>query len=120
MHAGVVKDQLNEALKPLSFFFAPDLSTSGRATVCGMISSDASGQGFLVYVKTNDHTLALTSVIADGTILITSPMGLDEAKTLNQKHTPLAKMTKQLLDTCLDKRQQIKPNFLVLTGFNWF
>ena len=44
VQAGVVKDQLNDALKPLGFFFAPDLSTSSRATIGGMISADASGQ----------------------------------------------------------------------------
>ncbi|MDP1007242.1 FAD-binding oxidoreductase, partial [Klebsiella pneumoniae] len=45
VQAGVVKDQLNAALKPHGLFFAPDLSTSNRATIGGMISTDASGQG---------------------------------------------------------------------------
>src|SRR5690625_2720299 len=43
VQAGVVKDQLNAALKPHGLFFAPDLSTSNRATIGGMISTDASG-----------------------------------------------------------------------------
>ena len=117
VQAGVVKDQLNEALKPLGYFFAPDLSTSSRATIGGMISTDASGQGSLVYGKTSDHILALTSVMADGTILNTAPMGIDEAKTLSQKYTPLGKITKQLLDTCLGKRQQILAKFPRLNRF---
>jgi FAD/FMN-containing dehydrogenase/Fe-S oxidoreductase len=117
VQAGVVKDQLNDALKPFGFFFAPDLSTSSRATIGGMISTDASGQGSLVYGKTSDHILGLTSVMADGTILDTTPMTLDDAKTLSQEHTPLAKITQQLLDTCLGKRQQILDKFPRLNRF---
>jgi FAD/FMN-containing dehydrogenase len=35
VQAGVVKDQLNAALKPFNLFFAPELSTSNRATIGG-------------------------------------------------------------------------------------
>ena len=117
VQAGVVKDQLNDVLKPLGFFFAPDLSTSNRATIGGMISTDASGQGSLVYGKTSDHILGLTSVMADGTILNTAPMAIDDAKVLSQKYTPIAKVTQQLLDTCLGKRQQILDKFPRLNRF---
>ena len=44
VEAGVVKDQLNAALAPHGLFFAPELSTSNRATVGGMISTDACGR----------------------------------------------------------------------------
>ena len=39
VEAGVVKDQLNAALKPHGLFFAPELSTSNRATIGGMIAT---------------------------------------------------------------------------------
>ena len=39
VQAGVVKDQLNAALKPHGLFFAPELSTSNRATLGGMINT---------------------------------------------------------------------------------
>ncbi|MFB2602200.1 FAD-binding oxidoreductase, partial [Rhizobium phaseoli] len=35
VQAGVVKDELNRALKPYGLFFAPELSTSNRATIGG-------------------------------------------------------------------------------------
>lgn len=44
VEAGVIKDQLNQYLKPFGYFFAPELSTSNRATLGGMINTDASGQ----------------------------------------------------------------------------
>lgn len=67
VEAGVVKDQLNSALRPHGLFFAPELSTSNRATIGGMISTDASGQGSCLYGKTSNHVLGLRLVLADGT-----------------------------------------------------
>jgi FAD/FMN-containing dehydrogenase/Fe-S oxidoreductase len=83
VQAGVVKDQLNHALKPLGMFFAPELSTSNRATIGGMINTDASGQGSCLYGKTRDHVLELTSVLSDGTLWSSAPLAdlpLAEAK----------------------------------------
>lgn len=66
VQAGVVKDQLNAALKPYGLFFAPELSTSNRATIGGMVSTDASGQGSCTYGKTRDHVVALDFVYWGG------------------------------------------------------
>ncbi len=51
VQTGVVKDQLNDAVCPYGYFFSPDLSTSNRATIGGMVNTDASGQGSLKYGK---------------------------------------------------------------------
>ena len=69
VQAGVVKDQLNRALKPHGLFFAPELSTSNRATIGGMVNTDASGQGSCTYGKTRDHVLALKTVLWGGEVL---------------------------------------------------
>ncbi|MFL0804801.1 MAG: FAD-binding oxidoreductase [Agarilytica sp.] len=69
VQAGVVKDQLNAALKPHGLFFAPELSTSNRATIGGMINTDASGQGSCLYGKTRDHVLELKTVLLDGSVI---------------------------------------------------
>jgi FAD/FMN-containing dehydrogenase/Fe-S oxidoreductase len=74
VQAGVVKDQLNAALKPHGLFFAPELSTSNRATVGGMINTDASGQGSCTYGKTRDHVLELHSVLLGGERLHSQPL----------------------------------------------
>ena len=71
---GVVKDQLNAALAIHGLFFPPELSTSNRATIGGMISTDASGQGSCLYGKTRDHVLELTTVLLDGTLWRSSPL----------------------------------------------
>lgn len=117
VQAGVVKDQLNDALRPYGFFFAPDLSTSNRATIGGMINTDASGQGSLVYGKTSDHVLGLTSVLADGSLLKTSPQKKSLAVETAAFNSTEGKITKQILDTCLGKRQQILDKFPRLNRF---
>jgi FAD/FMN-containing dehydrogenase/Fe-S oxidoreductase len=74
VEAGVVKDQLNKALEPHGLFFAPELSTSNRATIGGMVNTDASGQGSCIYGKTRDHVLSLTTVLLDGTVWTSRPL----------------------------------------------
>ncbi|MCQ9327944.1 FAD-binding and (Fe-S)-binding domain-containing protein [Pelistega suis] len=71
VQAGVVKDQLNAALKEHGLFFAPELSTSNRATIGGMINTDASGQGSCRYGKTRHHVLGLKTVLLGGDVLET-------------------------------------------------
>lgn len=66
VEAGVIKDQLNQFLKPYGYFFSPELSTSNRATLGGMINTDASGQGSLVYGKTSDHVLGVKAMVLGG------------------------------------------------------
>ncbi|WP_457790709.1 D-2-hydroxyglutarate dehydrogenase YdiJ [Pseudomonas sp. PL-6] len=75
VQAGVVKDQLNSALKAHGLFFAPELSTSNRATIGGMINTDASGQGSCTYGKTRDHVLALETILLGGERLRSRPLG---------------------------------------------
>lgn len=74
VQSGVVKDQLNAALKPHGLFFAPELSTSNRATIGGMINTDASGQGSCTYGKTRDHVLELDSILLGGERLRSGPI----------------------------------------------
>lgn len=74
VQAGVVKDQLNAALKPHGLFFAPELSTSNRATIGGMINTDASGQGSCEYGKTRDHVLELSTVFLGGELWHSAPI----------------------------------------------
>lgn len=93
---GVVKDQLNAALKPLGLFFSPELSTSNRATIGGMINTDASGQGSVVYGKTRDHVIELDTVFMGGERHRSGPV---TANTLDQQgdHQGVVRGAYQLL-----------------------
>lgn len=80
VEAGVVKDQLNAALLPHGLFFAPELSTSNRATIGGMISTDASGQGSCTYGKTRDHVVSLEVVLLGGERFRSEAIDQDEVQ----------------------------------------
>jgi FAD/FMN-containing dehydrogenase/Fe-S oxidoreductase len=68
---GVVLDQLNTYLEPYGFYFAPQVSTSSRATLGGMINTDACGNGSRLLGRTSDHIVELTCVLHDGSTLLT-------------------------------------------------
>ncbi|MDF7760787.1 FAD-binding and (Fe-S)-binding domain-containing protein [Kosakonia cowanii] len=117
VEAGVIKDQLNQFLKPYGFFFAPELSTSNRATLGGMINTDASGQGSLVYGKTSDHVLGVRAVLLGGDILDTQAMPVALAETLGKASTAIGRIYKTVLERCRDNRQLIIDNFPKLNRF---
>ena len=85
VQAGVVKDQLNKALEPHGLFFAPELSTSNRATIGGMINTDACGQGSCIYGKTSHHVLSLTTVLLDGTVWTSRPLDEEELEAVEAR-----------------------------------
>src|SRR6266699_6753048 len=68
VEAGVVLDQLNDFLRPHGFCFGPDVATSSRATLGGMIANNSSGARCPIYGTTADHVLSLDIVMADGRI----------------------------------------------------
>jgi len=61
--AGVVLDQLNAFLNPHGFCFGPDVATSSRATIGGMIANNSSGAHVPVYGTTADHVLSTEIVL---------------------------------------------------------
>ncbi|MDD2050729.1 D-2-hydroxyglutarate dehydrogenase YdiJ [Pseudomonas putida] len=122
VQAGVVKDQLNAALKPHGLFFAPELSTSNRATVGGMINTDASGQGSCTYGKTRDHVLELHSVLLGGQRLHTRPLSdaeLEEACAEPGRAGEVYRTARQIQETQAELIEQIFPKLnRCLTGYD--
>ncbi|WP_301099818.1 FAD-binding oxidoreductase, partial [Otariodibacter sp.] len=111
VQAGVVKDQLNQYLKPHGLFFSPELSTSNRATLGGMINTDASGQGSLQYGKTSDHVLALKSVLINGEILKTEAVRSNNFSA-NLDSLNLSNNGKHLHRKVFERCQQLRPTVL--------
>ncbi|ELY4033254.1 FAD-binding and (Fe-S)-binding domain-containing protein [Cronobacter sakazakii] len=117
VEAGVIKDQLNEYLKPFGYFFSPELSTSNRATLGGMINTDASGQGSLVYGKTSDHVLGVRAVLLGGDILDTQAMPTALAEELGRAQTTLGRVYHTVLERCREQRALILEKFPKLNRF---
>ena len=71
---GVVLDELNHVLKPHGLQFAPDVATSSRANIGGMIGNNSCGAHSILYGKTIDHVIDLEVVLADGTPVHFGPL----------------------------------------------
>ncbi|MBP8131458.1 MAG: FAD-binding protein [Candidatus Hydrogenedentes bacterium] len=67
--AGVVLDQLNAYLQPHGLCFGPDVATSSRATIGGMIANNSSGARAPIYGVTIDHVRSLEVALADGRVV---------------------------------------------------
>jgi FAD/FMN-containing dehydrogenase/Fe-S oxidoreductase len=63
---GVVQDDLNRAAARYGLFFAPDTSTSNRATLGGMVGNNSCGARSARYGMTIDHVESLEVVLSDG------------------------------------------------------
>lgn len=63
---GVVRDELNIALKPYGLFFSPETSTSNRCCIGGMFGNNSCGTHSLVYGSTRHHVLGAVGILADG------------------------------------------------------
>ena len=68
---GIVRDELNIALKPYGFFFSPETSTSNRCCIGGMFGNNSCGTHSLVYGSTRHHVISCKGVLSDGSLFDT-------------------------------------------------
>ncbi|MBR4133229.1 MAG: FAD-binding oxidoreductase, partial [Bacteroidales bacterium] len=72
---GVVRDELNIALKPYGLFFSPETSTSNRCCIGGMVGNNSCGTHSLIYGSTRHHVLQIKGLLADGSFFDTAVRG---------------------------------------------
>ena len=94
---GVVTAALNAELAGHGFFWAPHTSTLNRATVGGMISTDAAGKGSLVHGRAHRHVAALDVVLDDGTPWTAEPLPLTEAEARAEVDDRIGQLWRDLL-----------------------
>lgn len=75
---GVVRDELNLALKPYGLFFSPETSTSNRCCIGGMLGNNSCGTHSLVYGSTRHHVLEAEGVLSDGTVEVFKDFSVGE------------------------------------------
>jgi len=71
---GIVRDRLNRYLAPHGLQFTPDVATTDRANVGGMVANNSSGTRSIKYGKTVDHVIAARVLLSDGTELVLGPL----------------------------------------------
>lgn len=67
---GVVLDELNAHLRGAGLMFAPDVATSSRATIGGMIANNSCGARSIRYGRTVDHVVSLSVGMPQGDVVV--------------------------------------------------
>jgi len=78
VQSGVVRDELNNFLKPFGLFFGPNTSTSNRCMIGGMVGNNSSGTTSIQYGVTRDKVLELQTVLSDGSEVVFGEMLKEE------------------------------------------
>ena len=119
---GVVLDDLNAFLRPHGVFFAPNLSPSNRATLGGMIATDASGEGSRRHGKTSQHVLDVEVVLRGGVVHRTARVEGPELDALCALPTLVGRTHKLAREIATTRREEIASTFPKLrrymTGYN--
>jgi FAD/FMN-containing dehydrogenase/Fe-S oxidoreductase len=63
---GVIRDDLNQYLKPHGLMFGPETSTANRAMIGGMVGNNSCGLHSMVWGSVRDHLLEAKVVLSDG------------------------------------------------------
>ena len=66
---GVTNLELQNALAPLGFFYAPDPASQKVATLAGNVGENSGGPRCLKYGVTTNHVLGLEVILSDGEVL---------------------------------------------------
>ncbi|NBA87214.1 FAD-binding protein [Emticicia sp. CRIBPO] len=82
LQPGVIRDELNIALKPHGLFFGPETSTANRAMIGGMVGNNSCGSNSVVYGSTRDHLMEVKGFLSDGSFVEFS--NLDEDSFRNK------------------------------------
>jgi FAD/FMN-containing dehydrogenase/Fe-S oxidoreductase len=119
---GVVLDDLNAYLLPHGVFFAANLSPSNRATLGGMISTDASGEGSRLHGKTSRHVIDLELVLRGGHVMRTRRVSGPELDAVCAEDSLVGRAHKLARDIAVNRREEIASTFPKLlrymTGYN--
>jgi FAD/FMN-containing dehydrogenase/Fe-S oxidoreductase len=110
---GVVLDQLNQYLQPYGYYFAPQVSTSSRATLGGMINTDACGNGSRVLGRTSDHVLSLTCILPDGSCLDST----QPTDTIEKTITAIAQKNQALIHEKFTNAPRTLTGYNLLKGY---
>jgi FAD/FMN-containing dehydrogenase/Fe-S oxidoreductase len=111
VEAGVVLDPLNAHLKPLGLMIGPDVSTSDRATIGGMIGNNSAGARSLRYGKMVDHVRSLEVVLDDGTSTTFGPVEPERLKDVCAGTDRVATLHRMVRDVVASHSEAIVARF---------
>ena len=110
---GVVRDELNNYLKPFGLFFGPNTSTSNRCMIGGMVGNNSSGTTSIQYGVTRDKVLQLKTLLSDGSEAVFSNLSTEEFQQKLKLKTLEGTIYKTIYKTLKPEeiQKQIRDNF---------
>ncbi len=110
---GVVLDELNKYLLNEGLYFGPEASTATRCNIAGMVGNNACGLHSLHYGSTRDHTLALTTILSDGSEAVFEALNAKEFEEKCHGDTLENKIYQKISDLLSDDtvRKEINKEF---------
>ena len=67
---GVIRDELNDFLRPFGLLFGPNTSTSNRCMLGGMVGNNSSGTTSIQYGVTREKVISMTTLLSDGSEVV--------------------------------------------------
>ena len=108
---GVVLDQLNAAAAPLGLQFGPDVATSSRANVGGMIGNNSAGARSIWHGKTVDHVIALDVVLSDASLASFGPLSAQELGEQQARADFVGRIHREVPRIVAENRDEIAARF---------
>lgn len=108
---GVILDELNLFLKPHGLQFAPDVATSNRASIGGMMGNNSCGARSLLYGRTVDHVLEQRVVLADGSEAHFSEVTPEEWERRGRVETSEGRIYREVGRLCREHADEVDRRF---------
>ena len=105
---GVIRDQLNDFLKPYGLFFGPNTSTSNRCTIGGMVGNNSSGTTSIKYGVTRDKVLELKTILCDGSEVVFKALNAEEFHQKTKENSLESKIYTTIFDILTNKENQVE------------
>ncbi|MGD9719601.1 MAG: FAD-binding and (Fe-S)-binding domain-containing protein [Pirellulales bacterium] len=108
---GVVLDQLNAAAAPHGLQFGPDVATSSRANVGGMIGNNSAGARSIWHGKTVDNVITLDMVLSDASQATFAPLTAWELEQQQARGDLLGQVHREVARIVAENRDEIMARF---------
>jgi FAD/FMN-containing dehydrogenase/Fe-S oxidoreductase len=108
---GVVLDQLNAAAARHGLQFGPDVATSSRANIGGMIGNNSAGARSIWHGKTVDSVIALDLVLADASVATFAPVTPRELEAQQARDGLVGQIYREVARVVTGHREEIVARF---------
>jgi len=108
LQPGVIRDELNDFLKPHGLFFGPNTSTSNRCMIGGMVGNNSSGTTSIKYGVTRDKVLKIKALLANGECVFFSDLKKENFQSKTSLDSLEGKIYKSINDIFSNKENQLE------------